>query len=240
MDKLKQWIALAVVGCLAIVAAGWFLLISPKKAEAEALRTQAAERVTANGVLESQLKVLRTQAKELPKKQADLARISAQIPDNPSLPALIRSVTAASAAAGVELVSITPGAPVAPVAKAPTAKASAAEPPPAAAQTTPTTPAPATPGAAAGTLTTIPLSLNAVGDYYAVAQLMANLETLPRAMRFMDVALAPGLSPTAPKGSTTTVASGKSLAVTLTGSVFMAVNRPAATAVVAPVAAPAK
>ena len=240
MDKLKQWIALAVVGCLAIVAAGWFLLISPKKAEAEALRTQAAERVTANGVLESQLKVLRAQAKELPKKQADLARISAQIPDNPSLPALIRSVTAASAAAGVELVSITPGAPVAPVAKVPTAKAPAAEPPPAAAQTTPTTPAPATPGAAAGTLTTIPLSLTAVGDYYAVAQLMANLETLPRAMRFIDVALAPGLSPAAPKGSTTAVTNGKSLAVTLTGSVFMAVNRPAATAVVAPVAAPAK
>ena len=26
MDKLKQWVALTVVGCLGIMAAGWFLL----------------------------------------------------------------------------------------------------------------------------------------------------------------------------------------------------------------------
>ncbi len=238
MDKLTQWVSLTVVGCLAIVAAGWFLLISPKKADAEALRTQADERVAANGVLETQLTLLRAQAKELPKKQADLARVAAQIPDNPSLPALIRSVTAASTAAGVELVSITPSAPVAPVVAAPVTKAPAAE-SPAAAQTTPTAAAPAASGAA-GTLTTIPLTLNAVGDYYDIAQLMANLETLPRSMRFVDVSLAPGLNPSAPKGAPTSVESGKSLAVTLTGSVFMAVNRPAATAVVAPVAAPAK
>lgn len=239
MDKLRQWVALAILGGLVVIAAGWFLLISPKNTEAEALRTQAAERVAANGVLESQLTLLRAQAKDLPKKQADLARVAAQIPDNPSLPALIRSVTAASAASGVELVSISPGEPVAPVAKAPVAKAPAGE-APAVAQTTPTAPAPAGSGAA-GTLTTIPLTLNAVGDYFDVAQFLASLETLPRAMRFVDVVLAPGLSPTAGKNAATSAtASGKSLSVTLTGSVFMAGNRPTATAVVAPVAAPAK
>ncbi len=37
MDKLKQWVALTVVGVLAIVAAGWFLLVAPKHSEADDL-----------------------------------------------------------------------------------------------------------------------------------------------------------------------------------------------------------
>jgi len=31
MDKLQQWVALTVAGSLALLAAGWFLVISPKK-----------------------------------------------------------------------------------------------------------------------------------------------------------------------------------------------------------------
>jgi Tfp pilus assembly protein PilO len=238
MDKLKQWVTLAVLASVVLLAAGWFLLISPKNGEANELRTQAASQVSANAALETQLSVLRAQAKDLPKKQAELAEVAAKIPDNPSLPALIRALTAASTSSGVEFVSVTPGQPVAPVAVAPVV----AEPEPAAAQTTPVAPVPAAPvvGGAAGTLATIPVALNVVGDYFDIAQFMANLEDLPRALRVLDVSLAPGVSPTATKTSVGSAEDGRSLSSTINGSVFMAVNHPVATAVVAPSAAPAK
>jgi type II secretory pathway pseudopilin PulG len=46
MDKLKQWVVLTVVGCMAVLAAGWFLLISPKKAEAADLVAQTASQAS--------------------------------------------------------------------------------------------------------------------------------------------------------------------------------------------------
>ena len=48
MDKLKQWVALTVVGCLGIMAAGWFLLVSPKRTEAAEIREQAVAQESAN------------------------------------------------------------------------------------------------------------------------------------------------------------------------------------------------
>ncbi len=242
-NKLKQWVTLAVLASVVLLAAGWFLLISPKKGEANDLRTQAASQVSANAALETQLSVLRAQAKDLPKKQAELAEVAAKIPDNPSLPALIRALTAASTSSGVEFVSVTPGQPVAPVAVAPVAVAPVvAEPSTATAQTTPVAPIAPVAGGAAGTLATIPVALNVVGDYFDIAKFMANLEDLPRALRVVDVSLAPGVSPTATatKAGAGSAEDGRSLTSTINGSVFMAVNRPVATAVVAPSAAPAK
>ena len=234
MDKLKQWVTMTVLASLVILAAGWFLLVSPKKDEAAALRAQAAEQMAANAVLETQLQVLRAQAKDLPKKQAELAAVSAKIPDNPSLPALIRALTEASTSAGVDFVSVTPGQPVAPVAAPVQPKGTE----PVTAQAGPAAP-PAAAGPA-GALATIPVGINVVGDYFDIAQFTANLENLPRALRVVDLTVAPGVSPTAAKTSAPTVEDGRSLSTTINGSVFMAVNRPAATAVVAPPAAPVK
>lgn len=231
MDTLKQWVTLTVLASVVILAAGWFLLVSPKKGEASDLQAQTASQVAANGVLETQLQVLRAQAKELPKKQADLARVAAKIPDNPSLPSLIRALTEASTSSGVDFVSVTPGPPVAAV-TAPVAPVAAA---PATAQTTPVAPAPGV----AGSLATIPVTLNVVGEYFDIAQFVSALENLPRALRINNLTLAPGVSPTAAKSSSAKAEDGSSLTTTLTGSVFMADNRPAATPVVAPVAAPA-
>ena len=243
MDKLKQWIALTVLGCVAIVAAGWFLVISPKRTEAADVREQAVTQEAANSVLRTQLKVLRAQAKELPKNQADLARVAAKIPDNPSLPALIRALTAASTTAGVEFVSVTPGEPIvaAAAAVAPVAPAGAPAVAPAGAAPAP---APATAGApaaapadvaaagAAGTLAEIPVTINVVGGFFEVEQFLANLENLPRALRVKTLSVAPGV--TADPTKKANADDGSSLASTISGSVFMAANRPAATPVVAP------
>jgi Tfp pilus assembly protein PilO len=249
MDKLKQWVALTVVACLGIMAAGWFLLVSPKRAEAADLREQAAAQETANATLRTSLKVLQAQAKDLPKKQADLARVAAKIPSDPAMPALIRALTAASTSAGVELVSVTPEPPAvlaAPVAAAPVTPAGAAPAPaPAPAPGAPVDPAAPAAGAPvagpAGTLAAIPLTISVVGGYFEVAQFLANVENLPRALRVTDLKLVPGVGPVPSGGTSNKVEDGRSLQSTITGSVFMAADRPVATAVVAPdAAAPAK
>jgi len=243
MDKLKQWVTLTVLASIMILAAGWFLLVSPKKGEATELNTQAASQVSANAVLTTQLQVLQARAKDLPKKQADLARVAAKIPENPSLPTLIRALTAASTTAGVELVSVTPGPPAVVAAAVVAAPVVAAEPAEGAEPADPAA-APATPAApvapAGGELAAIPITVNVVGGYFEVERLLSELENLPRALRVVNLTIAPGASPTDADGSAAGVENGSSLTSTITGSVFMAAGRPPATPVVAPVTAPAK
>ncbi|MCW2570472.1 MAG: hypothetical protein JWO88_530, partial [Frankiales bacterium] len=221
MDKLKQYTVFTVLGCLVVLAAGWFLLVSPKRSHAAELRTTAAAQVTANSQLETQLAVLKAQAKDLPKQQAKLAKVAAKIPDNPALPAMVRALTTAATAAGVELVSMTPGTPAA-VTAAPAAAPVAGSARRAAGTST-----------VAGQLAMIPLTLNVVGGYFQVEQFVANLEDLPRSLRITSLTLAPGTNPlkTAATGA---VDDGKSLATTIVAQVYMAANRPAAAAVSVP------
>ena len=238
MDKLKQWVVLAVLASVVIMAAGWFLAVSPKRTEAADLRAQAAEQVAANSTLETQLQVLQAQAKELPKEQAKLAAVAAKIPDNPALPGLVRALLEASEASGVELVSISPGAPELVV---PVEAEVVAPPTPAQGQTTPpadpaaAAPADATaPPSPAGQLANVPVSINVVGDYFEVQAFVAALETLPRALRLTTLDLTPGASPTAGEGAAAGTEDGSSLTTTISGFVYMAADRQPATAATVP------
>jgi Tfp pilus assembly protein PilO len=229
MDKLKQYVIFTVLGCLVVLAAGWFLLVSPKRSDAAALRTQADSQTNANAQLSTQLQVLKAQAKDLPKQQAKLAAVAAKIPSNPALPALVRALTSAATSAGVELVSMTPGPPTL------VAAATAAATTPAAGTTqTPTTTSGAVNSASAGQLASIPLSLNVAGGYFQAEQFVAALENLPRSLRITSLTVAPGANPLKPNAAAAAVDDGKSLVTVVTGQVFMAANRPAATAVTVP------
>lgn len=230
MDKLKQAVALTVLGCLAILAAGWFLLVSPKRGEAADLRSQAADQVATNDKLKTELQVLKAQAKELPAEQAKLAAVSTKIPDNPALPGLVRALLEASTATGVELVSIAPGQPelVAPVAPAaPAAPAAGQAAPASAGAAAPAATAATPPPGPAGQLANIPVAINVVGDYFEVRSFMDALENLPRALRVHTLSITPGASPTAPEGAEVSTEDGRSLTSTINGFVFMAANRPA-------------
>ena len=238
MDKLKQWIAFTVLGVIAVLAAGWFLLVSPKRADADTLSQQAAKQVAANSTLQTQLAVLKSQAKNLPQQQAKLAAASAKIPDNPAEPALIRALDAAATAAGVELVSISPAQPaavsaaVAPVAPVP-APGAAAAPKVAVAS-------PAAAAAGAGVLQSITVSINVVGSYFQLEQFFDGLENLSRATKVTGFALAPGPNPVKPAAAgaagaaAAPVVDGKSLVTTITAQVFMAAGRPPAVAITVP------
>jgi Tfp pilus assembly protein PilO len=248
MNKLKQWIAFTVVGVVAVLAAGWFLLVAPRHAEAAGLRQQTAEQEGANGQLRTALAVLKAQATDLPKEQAKLALVAAKLPDNPAEPELLRALAAAADTAGVELVSIAPGAltPVTPVA-APTTPAVASKTPAAAAPgTVAVPPAPAAAASSAGTLMAMPVTISVAGGYYEVEQYLTALEDLTRAFRVTSLAVTPGANPVAPVatgGGTPapmSIEDGKHLITNITGMVYVAAANSPLTPVVAPVAAPAK
>lgn len=234
-SKLKQWVALTAVGVIAVVAAGWFLLISPKRSEASDVRAQVASQESTNSGLQTQLAMLKAQQKTLPAQQAKLALVAAKIPDNPALPALIRALSAAADDAGVELVSMAPGAPATVVAAAAPARLGAAAPgtPPAGAGAT-TLSSAASAGYAPGVLTTIPMSLNVVGGYFQVEQFLDKLENLARAAKVTALSLAPGANPLKTGTAGAAVDTGKTLTATVTANVYMAVGRGAAVAATVP------
>lgn len=225
MDKLKQWIAFTVLGVFAVLAAGWFLLVSPKRADADALGQQAATQVTANSMLQTQLAVLKSQAKNLPQQQAQLAKVAAKIPENPAEPALIRALDSAATAAGVELVSISPSLPAAAAAPAAVTVPVA----PGAAKAVPKAGVPV-----AGALQSISVAINVVGSYFQIEQFFNGLEHLSRATRVTGFSLAPGSNPVKAAAAGATADDGKTLTTTITAQVYMATGRPAAVAVTVP------
>lgn len=180
MNKVRQWSTFTAVGVLAVLALGWFMLVSPQRSHAADLRTQAASQQQSNDMLRSQVAALRAQQKDLPKEQARLAQIAIKIPDNPALPSLIRSLSDAADGAGVDLGSLSPAQPtmVTVTAAAQTlagSAATAAKPGVTASGTTAA--APPTP------LAQIPVTLTVSGSFFNIEQFIASLETLKRAMK---------------------------------------------------------
>ncbi|MDP9101916.1 MAG: type 4a pilus biogenesis protein PilO [Actinomycetota bacterium] len=225
MEKLRQYVALTVVLVLAILAAGWFLLVSPERTKAAQINASAASRMAENAGLETQLRVLKQERDDLPKKQAELAAVAAKIPDSRSLPALIRALTTVTASAGVELLTITPGATTL---TAPTAAVAAV---PSAAGARPVV-GRRVPSATAGQLGTIPVTLAVAGTYYNIERFLAGIEELPRAMRVTSLSLALGTGLV--KAGTAPAANSGSLLANISAQVYTAVGRTSPSAVVLP------
>lgn len=218
MTRARQWSVLTAVACLAVMAAGWFILVKPQRSHAASLRDQASQVDQSNQALQSQISHLRAQAKDLPAQQRTLAKIATQVPDSPALPTLIRQLSAAADSAGVNLVSLSPGQPAlvqSPVAAATTTSTSPA------ATTTGTSPAATTAAAPGAMLASIPLQVQIQGSYFNLESFFQAIETLPRAMLVTQFAAAPVQAGATPGGQT--VAPG-TLNVTLTASVFMSPN----------------
>jgi type IV pilus assembly protein PilO len=220
MDKMKQWVALTVVGVLAVMAAGWFLLISPKRTEATSIRDETVAKQSANGALRTQLAMLKALAKDEPRQRARLAAVAAKIPDNPALPALIRALSGAAKDASVELVSMAPAAPAAYTG----ATASGAHAPtvPAATGSTSTAGAAA---AAVPAMQVINLTITVSGGYFQVERFFDRVESLSRALKVTGFSLEPGDNPILVKAATATGPSatetGRNLIGTISGQVFM-------------------
>ncbi len=234
MTDIRKLTALTVVLALAIFAAGWFLLISPKRGEAAELKSQAVTRSEANSRLEQQIQVLKAQQEDLPRQRARLATLRRQIPDNPALPSLIRDLTAAGRKTGVSLDSLSPSVPVALV--APALVAPPVAPPVEGTETTTETTdtaAPAAPVAPAAptasrTLYQVPVAVNVTGTYFELEQFLNKIENFRRSFLVSGFSLTPNQATDTPD----------SLTIALTGRVFLSQQAAAATTTT-PIAAPA-
>jgi len=177
MTATRKWSALAVLLVAAIFAASWFLLIGPKRADANALKADRVEQDANNQRLVEQLEVLKAQAQDLPKQEAFLAQIRKQLPDNPALPALIRDLTGAAKKSGVDLTSLAPALPLPVVTAvvAPTVAPATTDPKEEGSDKVAAVPAPAPP-----TLFQVPITVKTTGSYFEMEQFLNRIEGLKR------------------------------------------------------------
>lgn len=166
MTKLRQLWLLTALAAVAILAGGYFLLVSPQSSKASALRKDTAAQETTNQSLQSQINLLNQQEKHLVEKENLLSKFSGKIPPNPALPALIRSLSDAADRSGVLLVALTPSSPA--FSKGVDAKG---------------TVLPGNiPGPNGTVLATIPVNVEIHGHYSNLTQFLAELESLNRAL----------------------------------------------------------
>lgn len=232
MSKMRQWSLFAGLAVVAVLAAGWFLLISPKRGEASDLRDQTASQEQQNVQLQAKLEQLKAQAKDLPAQQAKLADFHLRIPDNPALPTLVRDLTKATKAAGTDLVSLAPGQPTA------LTPAAATKPVPSA---TTAGGAKAVAAPPSSPLFAVPVQLHVTGTYPQVELFINQLEGLKRSFLVTGFQLGENKDSGAASGSTS-ASTDRTLDLQLDGRVFVAPTT-ATTATTAsavkPVASPA-
>jgi Tfp pilus assembly protein PilO len=244
MSMTRRWSLLTAVLIVGILAASWFLLVSPKRSSASEIRGKATAQQASNDALVQQLNELKAQSLDLPKQKAQLAVMRKQIPDNPALPTLVRDLTAAGKRVGVQVLSIKPGTPTAatvavapaPVAATDTTAADGTTDGTPATTGTPTTPTVVAPAAAP--LYVLPLGLTITGSYFEVEQFINKLEGMQRTFLLTAFDLKPLGSSTTTAGSTAT----DGLTLNVTGQVFLSPNVASvtSTSVAAPAAAPAQ
>ena len=221
MTASRKWSAVATVLVVAIFAAGWFLLISPKRSEAADLKAQAANQDVANQRLEDQVRMLVEQQAELPKQRAMLAVLRKQIPDNPALPTLIRNLTAAGRKTGVTIDSLAPNLPVPVVSSAQPVVATTTTDASAAASESGTEAAPAAVAAPpAPSLYQVPLKVVLTGSYFELEQFVNRLEGLRRSFQVTGFTLEPAATEETTEGT-------GDLQLSLDGRVF--ISPPAST-----------
>jgi Tfp pilus assembly protein PilO len=169
MEKMRQWTILTALGVVGVLAAGWFVLVSPQRAHVSDLKTKAASEQSATAQLQTQVAQLKQQQNGEPAQQRKLMKIASQIPDNPQLPALIRELSDAAHKAGVSLDSLAPAQPLLQAPAATTTPGAVAPPP----------------------LAQIPVTISVTGSYFNIESFMRSLEHLDRALLTKGLTVGP-------------------------------------------------
>jgi Tfp pilus assembly protein PilO len=215
MTRIQQWMAGTVVALLVIVAAGWFLAISPQKHKVSSLRAQSASQEQTNNGLHVKISELTAQMSAVPSEEAAVAAVTQKIPNDPDMPDYVRALTNIAAKTGVELVSIAPGGPTAVTVPAATVPAATASPSASAAVVQ------AAPAAPAVNLQSISVALTVQGGYFQIEEFTKALQTLPRSTVLTAVAIAPGGQLKPPKVAPPASDAYKALQAQITVDVFM-------------------
>ena len=113
MKSNKNWLLGGVAVALLLVAMSWFFLVSPKRSSTTDVKAQTTTVEASNAQLRADLATLNDEKSELTAKQAAIAAVGQQVPDDPQLAGLLRTMRRAADDSGVVITSITPGNPTA-------------------------------------------------------------------------------------------------------------------------------
>jgi type IV pilus assembly protein PilO len=204
-NRTTRWSLGAALLCVLLLALSWFMLISPRRADADSIRGQAAQADLQVSQLQVKIAQLKSEFADLPKQRAELATIKAQLPPTADIPAFVRTLQSLAAQTGVSLDALSPGTPA--VVSATSAAGTAAS-----------------GTAGAGSLVSIPVGLTISGDYFEAALFLKNLQTkTQRSYLISSLALTPATaatdSATAATPTPTATGSAGATAVTATPTV---------------------
>lgn len=172
-SRTSRWLIGTAVLCVALLAATWFLLVAPRRAEVQDLRAQRVATEDQAALLRVRIAELQDQFASLDERREELAAVRKQLPTTAAVPNLVRTLESYAETAGVTLNSIAPGPPAlyAPDGQ----EASAASPAP----------------GAAGQLVTIPLSLDVEGSYAEITLFLRYVQAkMQRAYLISSIQLA--------------------------------------------------
>lgn len=178
MTTKNQWVLFTALGTLAILVAGYMLLVRPQHSQAASIDAQTTTVQGQVTSLRAQLAQLQEESRNLAAQQAALAGIAQQLPSQPQEPTLLRSLQQAATSTGVDLTTLTPGPPVA-FTGGGVAGGSATAGRTAAGGTA--VGGTAAGGTAAGLLQ-IPVALTVTGGYFQMERFLDTLEGLRRSM----------------------------------------------------------
>lgn len=102
---------LIALGAVALVTLAFLFLIKPKLDEANELRVEAEDLQGQQATVRTQIQALQDVRSRSPNLEAELAAVSAVIPEDPALPAALRQLQMAADDSGVTLVSVSPSTP---------------------------------------------------------------------------------------------------------------------------------
>ncbi len=102
---------LIALGAVALVVLAFLFLIKPKLDEANELRVEAEDLQSQQATVRTQIQALQDVRSRSPNLEAELAAVSAVIPEDPALPAALRQLQMAADDSGVTLVSVSPSTP---------------------------------------------------------------------------------------------------------------------------------
>ncbi len=173
---------------------GWMFVVSPQRAKAAGLNTQADQITSANASLVTQIALLKTQFASLPATEAKLAQYSQRIPGTPALAAFLRLLSATGAASHVSITAISP------------------------------TSLTAVAGKSGRNLMASNVNISFTGHYAATEAFLTRIEGLQRAFLVTGLSISKAGAVTAGTTTGGAAADPDSLQVTITGRIFVAVS----------------
>ena len=107
----RIWLLAGATVIVLLAMAGWFLLISPKYAEKDAIASQSDATQTQLVVLRSRINELKKQQADLTTLQAALAKKQTALPSDSGLPAFLNQLQRSGSDTDVNVTGVTVGAP---------------------------------------------------------------------------------------------------------------------------------